>query len=310
MKSETTEKSITRNGAYHDIVLGFDNLDDYLGGHPHFGALTGRYANRIANARFEIDGRVYQLAANNGPNHLHGGNTGLDRRLWNYHFPSGENSLELTYSSPHGEEGYPGNLLLTVVYSLNDNNELKITYQAKTDQATPVNITNHSYFNLTGGKEPVFGHHLKINASRYTPAGDGFIPTGEISAVGGTPLDFRTMKSVGRDFAAVQGGYDHNYVLDESDDPLKAAAILYEPVSGRRVELFCTQPGLQLYTGNFLDGSIAGKEGQIYGKHWGLCLETQHFPDSPNQPGFPDTILKPEAEYLHTAVFRFSVNGE
>jgi aldose 1-epimerase len=295
-----------KRGNFHDVVLGFDNLDDYLSGHPHFGTLTGRVANRISNARFELDGQVHQLDANNGLNHLHGGNNGIDKRLWEYNVPEGENSLELTYLSPHGEEGYPGNLLLTAIYSLNNNNEFKITYRARTDRATPVNITHHGYFNFTGGKMPVLGHHLQINASRYTPAGDDFIPTGEISPVEGTPLDFRIMKPLGRDMGSVEGGYDHNYVLDENNGMLQQAAILYEPDSGRKMELFTTQPGMQLYTANFLDGSITGRGGQVYHKHWGVCLETQHFPDSPNKPSFPDIILKPEEEYSESAVFRFS----
>lgn len=297
-----------RDGEFDDVVLGFDNLEDYLGGHPYFGAIVGRYANRIANARFELDGEVYELAANNGNNHLHGGLKGLDKKVWNYDIPGheGGTSLMLTYLSPHGEEGYPGNLSLAVIYSLNNDNELKITFKARTTQATPVNISHHGYFNLTGGKEPVLDHELMINASRFTEVDSEAIPTGELPPVEGTPMDFRNIKPVGKDIGMVSGGYDHNYVLDGNDGSLKTAAILYEPVSGRRMEVLTTQPGVQFYTGNFLDGSLTGKGGQVYHQHQGLCLETQHFPDSPNQPHFPGTILEPGDEYRHSAIYRFS----
>ncbi len=298
-----------RNGVFDDIVLGFDNLEDYLDEHPYFGAIVGRYANRIADAKFELGGKVYQLAANNGRNHLHGGTRGLDRRVWDYQtiLHEGEPSLKLTYLSPHGEEGYPGNLSLSVIYTLTSNNELIITFGANTDKSTPLNISHHGYFNLTGGKESVLDHELLINASRFTEVNDDLIPTGELPEVQGTPMNFRKMKPVGRDIEMVKGGYDHNYVLDDGEGSLQTAALLYEPSSGRLMEVLTTQPGVQLYTGNFLDGSLTGKNGTVYQKHWGLCLETQHYPDSPNQPHFPVTILEPGDEYLHSAIYKFSV---
>ncbi len=298
-----------REGKFDDVVLGFEKLGDYLKWHPYFGAIVGRYANRIANARFKLDGKVYELAANNGNNHLHGGIKGFDRKIWNYDASRYEGgiSLMLTYLSPHGEEGYPGNLSVDVIYSLSNDNELKIIFKARTDQATPVNISHHGYFNLKGGKEPALDHKLMINASRFTEVKQDLIPTGKLTRVEGTPLDFREMKPVKRDIGMVEGGYDHNYVLDESDELLKRAAVLYDPDSGRCMEVLTTQPGMQFYSGNFLDGSLTGKNGIVYNKHWGLCLETQHFPDSPNQNDFPDTVLEPGDEYLHYAIYRFSV---
>lgn len=297
-----------RNGVPGDIVLGFDTLEAYLAGHPYFGALVGRYANRIANARFELGGEVYHLAANKGNNHLHGGIKGLDKVVWDYELlpDSGENSLRLNFLSPDGDEGYPGNLYIETLFMLNNDNELHINYKATTDKATPVNISHHGYFNLTAGRDSVLGHELKINGSRFTGVNDEYIPTGELLMVEGTAMDFREMKPVGRDMAIVPGGYDYNYVLDDSQESLKIAAVLYEPVRGRRMEVLTTQPGMQLYTGNFLDGTLTGKGGIVYYQHWGLCLETQHFPDSPNQPSFPDTILNPGEEYNHTAVYRFA----
>lgn len=297
-----------RYGEFDDIVLGFERLADYLGDHPHFGALVGRYANRISNARFELDGEVFQLAANNGNNHLHGGLRGIDKVLWDYEIIDIDKlpALKLSCFSPHGEEGYPGNLNIIVTYSLNDLNEFKIEYEAKTDKSTPVNLSHHGYFNLTGGKKSVLGHELMINASFYTGIDDEFIPTGEILKVDGSALDFRKRKPVGRDIHEIQSGYDHNYVLKTSNNGLlKNAALIYEPDSGRFMEVLTTHPGIQLYTGNFLDGTITGKGGVVYHKHHGLCLETQHFPDSPNKPSFPDTILRPGRSYSHTTIFRF-----
>jgi len=296
-----------RDGVPGDIVLGFDTLEDYLAGQPYFGALVGRYANRIANARFELDGKVYQLAANNGNNHLHGGIRGFDKLLWSYEIfdNTAAASLRLSCLSPNGDEGYPGNLSVVVIYSLTDNNELKIEYKAQTDKSTPVNLSHHGYFNLTGGRKSILGHKLMLNASRFTEINDELIPTGEFVKVERSAMDFRKMKSVGKDISRVKGGYDHNYVLDENGESI-LAALIYEPYSGRSIEVFTTQPGVQLYTGNFLDGALTGKNGVVYHKHWGLCLETQHFPDSPNQPSFPDTILYPGEEYNHTAVYRFA----
>ncbi|MFO7924106.1 MAG: aldose epimerase family protein [Bacteroidales bacterium] len=296
-----------RDGVTADIVLGFDSLEEYLDDHPYFGALVGRYANRIAGARFELDGEVYHLAANNGNNHLHGGVDAIDKKVWDYDIPAYDDgtSLRLTLFSPDGDEGYPGNLSLEVLFTLNNSDELKINYKATTDKATPVNISHHGYFNLTGGRESVLGHMLKINANRFTGVDDELIPTGELPLVEGTAMDFREMKTVGRDIENVQGGYDHNYVLEGTEGSMRTAAVLYEPDSGRRMEVITTQPGVQLYTGNFLDGSLTGKGGAVYEKYWGLCLETQHFPDSPNQPSFPSAILRPGEEYHHTVVFRF-----
>jgi aldose 1-epimerase len=300
-----------RKGRPEDVVLGFETLEEYLAGHPYFGAIVGRYANRIAGGRFELEGEIYRLAINNGNNHLHGGVAGLDKRVWEFETYSsqGESSLELTRLSPHGEEGYPGNLSLRVIYTLNDDNELKVAFAAETDRPTPVNLSHHGYFNLTGGKETVLGHELTVNAGRYTAVTSESIPTGELPGTGGTPMDFREAKPVGRDIGKVPGGYDHNYVLDGNEGELKKAAILYEPESGRRMEVLTTQPGVQLYTGNFLDGALTGKKGQVYNQHHGLCLETQHFPDSPNQPHFPGTILLPGEEYKHIAIYRFSADG-
>jgi aldose 1-epimerase len=300
-----------RNGNFEDVVLGFDTLEEYLEGHPYFGAIVGRYANRIAQGRFELGGEVYRLATNNGNNHLHGGIVGLDKRVWDYETGSenGGSSLVLTYHSPHGEEGYPGNLSLTVIYTLTDNDELKVDFLAETDRPTPVNLSHHGYFNLTGGRENVLGHELTINAGRYTEVNSELIPTGVLPGVEGTPMDFRRVRPIGLDIGKVPGGYDHNYVLDGNEGELRTAAILYEPKSGRRMEVLTTQPGVQLYTGNFLDGSLTGKMQQVYNQYHGLCLETQHFPDSPNHPHFPNTILSPGEVYHHTAVYRFSAGN-
>ncbi len=298
-----------REGELSDIVLGFESLDEYLGEHPYFGAVVGRYANRIAGARFELDGNEYRLAANDGNNHLHGGIGGFDKRVWDFEIltsEEGASRLLLTYLSPDGEEGYLGNLQVSVICELNDNNELRFEFMAETDKATPVNLAHHGYFNLNGGTGPVLDHDLQINAGRFTGVNDELIPTGKLLPVDGGPMDFRDMKPVGRDIAGVPGGYDHNYVLDGNEGEPGKAAVLYDPASGRQMEVLTTQPGVQLYTGNFLDGTITGREGVVYGKYWGLCLETQHFPDSPNQPSFPNTILRPGEEYKHTAVYRFS----
>lgn len=304
-----------RQDQFADVVLGFDNLEGYLGGHPYFGALVGRYANRIGNAAFEIDGELYRLSANEGKNQLHGGNRGFDKIVWECSTDENNSSPSLVLSclSPHGSEGYPGNLSAVVVYSLTDRDELVIRYNVKTDRPTHVNLSHHGYFNLSGGKEAVLGHELMVNASRYTATDDQLIPTGELAGVEGTPLDFRKIKPVGKDISLINGGYDNNYVLDKDDQggiagPYKnnsPDALLYEPVSGRTVELYTTQPGLQVYTGNFLDGSIRGKDNIVYDRHWGICLEAQHFPDSPNKPGFPSTLLKPGDTYRHTTIYRF-----
>lgn len=294
-------------GRMADVVLGFDNLTQYLGKHPHFGATTGRFANRIAKGKFTLDGKQYTLATNNGPNHLHGGPKAFDKAMWRGEgFEAADGSgVRLNYLSPDGEENYPGNLSTTVIYTLTKNNELKIDYRATTDKATPVNLTNHSYFNLAGaGDGDILRHELMLNAERYTPVDETLIPMGEIATVKGTPLDFTKSTAIGARIVQVKGGYDHNYVLNSSDGSLALAAIARESKSGRVMEVHTTQPGVQLYTANFLDGSLRGIGG-TYGKHAGFCLETQHFPDSVNRPNFPSTILRPGETYRQTTVHRF-----
>jgi aldose 1-epimerase len=303
-----------RAGALSDIVLGFDDFKGYLIPPPYFGAIVGRYGNRIAHAAFTLDGVEYKLAKNDGDNSLHGGLRGFDKVLWKAK-PGNGQSLELTYLSKDGEEGYPGNLSVTVVYTLSDNNELKIDYTATTDKDTVLNLTNHSYFNLAGqGEGDILAHQLTLNADRYTPVDKGLIPTGELRDVAGTPFDFRQPHDIGErigssDEQMILGrGYDHNFVLNRAGDGLSPAAKVTEAKSGRVMEVLTTEPAIQFYTGNFLDGSIRGKGGKVYGRRSALCLETQHYPDSPNHPGFPSTELKPGATYHTTTVFRFS-NG-
>ncbi len=298
-----------RNGKMGDVVLGFENFSGYMQKNdPYIGALVGRYANRIANAKFTLDGKEYKLAPNNFGNSLHGGNVGFDKVIWNVE-KIGDSSLKLTYQSKDGEEGYPGNLNAQVIYTLGPDNSLKIDYTATTDKPTPVNLTNHSYFNLSAGKDStIVDHVLQLNADKYTPVNDQLIPTGQIADVKGTPLDFTTAKAIGKDIDKVKGGFDHNWILSKSGDGLQEAATVYDPGSGRYMEVFTTQPGIQFYSGNFLNGSLQlTKQGQIYIPHAGLCLETQHYPDSPNQPSFPGTILKPGETYKQTTVYKFSV---
>jgi len=303
-----------RPGETGDVVLGYETLAEYLK-HPRFlGALIGRHANRLARGTFPLNGITYQLAQNNGPNHLHGGIRGFDRVVWEAQtkIAAGESILQLSYLSKDGEEGYPGNLTATVTYTLSGNNELHIEYRATTDKDTIVNLTNHSYFNLGCASGNILTHELMLNANRFTPVDADLIPTGELRDVHHTPLDFTRSMSIGArineryDQLIFAGGYDHNFVLRDGDAGLRWAARAYEPASGRIMEVFTTQPGLQFYSGNFLDGSISGKRGVVYKKHAGFCLETQHFPDSPNHPEFPLTVLKPGAEYHQLAVFRFS----
>jgi aldose 1-epimerase len=298
----TSLKAPDRHGNFADIVLGFDSLDDYARNTRYFGPLIGRHANRIARGRFSLDGVEYQLPCNNGPNHLHGGFKGFDKRVWTAH--EAENNLHLTYLSKDGEEGYPGNVTAYVDYTLLDN-ELRIDYRATTDRDTIVNLTNHSYFNLRG-VGTILDHELTLNADHFTPVSEDLIPTGEIKPVEGTPMDFRTAKAIGSEIENVPSGYDHNYVLNNWNSTLQFAARLYEPVSGRVLEIFTTEPGMQFYSGNFLDGSFTGKYGIAYEKYTGLCLEPQHFPDAPNHPNFPSTVLRPGEEYKHTSVYRFS----
>jgi aldose 1-epimerase len=294
-----------------DVVLGFDNIEGYLQtNNPYFGSLVGRYANRIANARFELDGQTYTLAANNNGNALHGGLKGFDKMIWKRSPEQpGKQSLRFFYDSKDGEEGYPGNLHVEVVYSLNDGNEFKIEYSATTDKATPVNLTNHSYFNLSGSlSNDILHHELTLHADKYTVVNDKLIPTGELADVKGTPFDFNERKVIGTEIGKVPGGgYDHNYVLRKNGDELSLTASLYDPLSGRFMEMFTTEPGVQFYSGNFLDKTLKGKNGKPYGKHAGLCLEAQHFPDSPNQPAFPNTILRPGETYRQTTIYKFSI---
>jgi aldose 1-epimerase len=297
-----------KNGKFDDVVLGFDSLDQYLEGHPYFGALVGRYGNRIAKGKFTLNGTEYKLAANNGENHLHGGIKGFDKVVWNAEIVKQENEVgvKLSYLSKDGEEGYPGNLSVVVTYTLTKNNELKINYEAETDKPTPVNLTHHSYFNLKGaGNGDILGHLLTIDADRFTPVDEGLIPTGELKSVKDTPMDFTVPKAIGERINQVKGGYDHNYVLNGWDGSLRLAAKVVEPLSGREMEVWTTEPGLQFYTGNFLDGTITGKNGKVYNKHYGFCLETQHFPDSPNKPGFPSTILELGEKYTHKTIYKF-----
>lgn len=304
-----------RNGKLGDVVLGFDNLESYLKGHPFFGALAGRYANRIAKGRFTLDGREYTLPINNGPNSLHGGLKGFDKQVWAAREVQGKDSvgLELKYLSRDGEEGYPGNLSVTVTYTLDNKNELRIDYAATTDKDTVLNITNHSYFNLASEtNDSILNHQMMINADNFTPVDKTLIPTGKIESVKGTPMDFTKPTAIGAriddkyEQLVFAGGYDHNYVLNNKGGKPRLAARVSEPTSGRVLEVLTDQPGVQFYTGNFLDGSLTGKSGKVYRRRYGFCLETQHFPDSPNQPNFPTTVLKPGQKFASTTVFRFS----
>lgn len=299
-----------RNGKAGNVVLGFDNLDRYVKGHPFFGATTGRVANRIAKGKFTLEGKDYTLAVNNGPNHLHGGVKGFDKRVWQSRVMRGlsrEASVEFTYTSPDGEEGYPGELKTTVVYTLTDDNELRIDYTATTDAPTIVNLTNHSYFNL-GESGSILDHVLTINADRYTATDATLIPTGELAPVQGTGLDFTAPHRIGErisgymDFAK---GYDHNFVLNSGGKAYSMAAKVEEPKSGRVMETWTTEPGIQLYCGNHLDGSLTGVGGVVYKQHTGFCLETQHFPDSVNQPAFPSVVLRPGQKFKSTTAYRF-----
>ena len=308
----TSLKVPDRNGAIGDVVLGFDSIDGYLKGHPFFGAIVGRYGNRIAKGRFSIDQQPYTLATNNGPNHLHGGVRGFDKHLWQAEILS-ENSLRFSRVSPDGEEGYPGNLHVGVIYSLTNYNELIVDYTATTDQPTHVNLTQHSYFNLAGPGADILGHELMIDADRYTPVNSELIPTGELAPVAGTPFDFRQPAASGARINASHPqikngqGYDHNWVLNRNGNGLELAARVSEPASGRTMEVATTEPGVQFYAGNFLDGTLTGKGGSKYGRRSGFCLETQHYPDTPNQLDFPSTLLRPGETYSSRTVFKFGI---
>jgi aldose 1-epimerase len=298
-----------KNGKSTNITLGFDKLEPYLAPHPHFGALVGRYANRIAGAGFDLDGVHYTLAANDGNNSLHGGLKGFDKKLWTPEVINCDEraALSLTYLSPDGEEGYPGNLKVTVTYELLMD-QFYITYEAETDKATVLNLSNHTYFNLAG-EGTILDHILYLNASRYTPVNDELIPTGELANVEGTPFDFRKPHVIGDRFDQVGGnpaGYDHNFVIDGPEGEMKLAAKVMDPKSGRFLEVTTTQPGVQFYTGNFLDGSLSSGDFRFV-QHSGFCLETQHFPDSPNQPDFPSTVLRPGEKFVSQTIWRFGV---
>jgi aldose 1-epimerase len=299
-----------RTGVLADVNLGFDTLDGYLGPHPYFGAIIGRYGNRIAKARFMLDGVEYRLAANNNGNTLHGGIKGFDKVVWTAEPVKAAHGagLKLTYLSQDMEEGFPGNLAVTVVYTLTDANELEIRYEAKTDKTTVLNLTNHAYWNLKGeGRGDILGHRLRIEADRFTAVDSpvNLIPTGEILAVAGTPFDFTSPHAIGERIARVEGGYDHDFVLKSGGGALALAARVEEPESGRAMEIWTDQPAIQLYTGNFLDGTVVGKGGKAYHKHFAFCLETQHFPDSPNHPNFPTTTLEPGQTYRTVTVHKF-----
>jgi aldose 1-epimerase len=304
-----------RNGKLGDVVLGYHNLEGYLQKNPYFGCIIGRYGNRIAKGKFTLKGVEYTLAQNNGENHLHGGIKGFDKVVWNAKEGQSDAGvgLELTYLSKDGEEGYPGNLAVTVTYTLTNTNELKLDYVATTDKETVVNLTHHSYFNLAGaGVGDILGHEVMLDAERFTPVAAGLIPTGELRRVKGTPLDFTQPTAIGAridqedEQLRLGKGYDHNWVLNSGGGSLALAARVEEPTTGRVMEVYTTEPGMQFYTGNFLDGSITGKEGKVYRRRDGFCLETQHFPDSPNQPDFPSTVLKPGEQYRQTTIYKFS----
>jgi aldose 1-epimerase len=316
----TSLKTPDRAGHFSDIVLGYDNLQSYVANSPYFGAIVGRYANRIARGRFTLDGNTYSLAVNNGPNSLHGGLRGFDKVVWNarpFQVQEGQ-GVTLDYISRDGEEGYPGTLHAAVTYTLTPDDRLIVEYAATTNKATPINLSQHSYWNLAGNaSRDILGHVLTINADAITPVDSTLIPTGEIAPVQGTPFDFRTPTAIGarvdqRQNAQIRygNGYDHNFVLSRggaASDALLLAARVVEPTSGRTVEISTTEPGLQFYSGNFLDGSITGKGGDVYHFRYGLALETQHYPDSPNHPNFPSTILRPGQQYRSRTVFKFGV---
>lgn len=318
-----------RNGTMADVVLGYDTLDGYLKDSPYFGAVVGRYGNRIAKGQFTLDGTTYKLAINNGPNHLHGGNKGFDKVVWHAAPKTAANGVGVVFTrtSPDGEEGYPGNLQVTVSYTLTDNDALIIEYRAVTDKATPLNLTQHSYFNLAADDGDILGQVLTIDADRYTPVDETLIPTGELASVAGTPFDFRKATAIGARINTNNpqlkngNGYDHNWVLSapgpgqgraataagDGKNLVRHAVRVVEPKTGRTLDVSTTEPGVQFYSGNFLDGNIKGKGGRVYKNRSGFCLETQHYPDSPNHPSFPTTILKPGQEYASETVFAFGV---
>ncbi len=306
----TSVKVTDKNGIFDDVVIGFDDLKTYQSEHIYCGSIVGRYGNRIAKGKFMLNNKEYSLAANNGPNHLHGGNKGFDKQVWNIGkvFSSDDSTgVELTYLSKDMEEGYPGNLIIKVYYTLNNENEIKIRYYANTDKPTVLNPTNHSYFNLSGFKESVLNHEVTINSDSVTPVDTTLIPTGSLLCTGNTPFDFNTSHKIGERINLVPGGYDINYKLRKIGHELSLAAEVYESASGRILQVYTTEPGIQFYSGNFLDGTFTGHMGINYKKYYGFCLETQHFPDSPNHPNFPGVILNPGQTYSQLTIFKFSV---
>ena len=320
MKAEITNYGATvvsllapdKNGKMEDVILGYDSLKSYENGTSYFGAIVGRYGNRISKGKFSLEGKDYQLTINNGENHLHGGTVGFNKLLWKTD-SFDENSVKMTLVSPDGDQGYPGKVTLTVTYTLTDNNELKIEYSGTTDKPTILNPTNHCYFNLTGNPEnTILSHELKINAEKFTPVDEGLITTGELADVNGTPMDFRTPvpigKNINNDFQQLNfgKGYDHNWVINNYNGNVREAAIVYDPSSGRVLEVLTDQPGIQFYSGNFLDGSEIGKGGIHYKHRTGFCLEAQHYPDSPNKKNFPSVELKPGETYTQTTIYRFT----
>jgi len=298
-----------RAGKLADVTLGYDTLDGWFTSKSYFGATVGRYANRIAKGKFSLDGQTYTLATNNGENALHGGLKGFDKVLWNAETVQLPNAVgvKFTYTSKDGEEGYPGNLAVTALYMLTNDNEFKVEFTATTDKTTVVNLAHHSYWNLGGAAAgDILGHELLLEADQYTPVDAGLIPTGELKAVAGTPMDFTKPTAIGARIAQVEGGYDHNFVLRNQTGKVALAARVVDPKSGRIMEIFTDQPGIQFYSGNFLDGTVTGKGGVVYKKHQGFCLETQHYPDSPNRPNFPSVVLRPGETYKHVMIHKFS----
>ncbi len=310
----TSLKTRDRQGHFDDIVLGFDSLEGYIRQSPYFGAIIGRYENRIAKGRFTLDGHTYQLPVNNGPNSLHGGLKGFDKYVWHAHSFERATSagVVLTMTSPDGDQGYPGRLDVTVTYTLADNDELTVDYAATTSKATVLNLSQHSYFNLTGSaRRDILDHVLQLDASNFTPDDTTLIPTGEVAPVAGTPFDFRTPTAIGARIndddpqLKLAGGYDHNFVVDRMGSGVQHVAHVVEPTSGRTLDVSSDQPGVQFYTGNFLDGTIHGKGGRVYGRRFAFCLETQHYPDSPNHPNFPSIVLRPGQRFTSRTIFAF-----
>ncbi len=297
-----------RSGKLGDVTLGYDDLAGWLGNRSYFGSTIGRFGNRIAAGRFTLDGKAYALATNDGANHLHGGVQGFDKVVWEAEPVAGANAVKFIYFSPDGEEGYGGNLAVSVTYTLTDANELRLDYEAATDAPTILNLTHHTYWNLAdAGRSSILNHRLMLAVDYYLPVGADLIPTGQLVPVAGTAMDFTTPAAIGTRIAQVKGGYDHNWVLRGSGSELRFAARLEDPSSGRTMEVSTTEPGMQFYSGNFLNDAIKGKGGTIYARHHGLCLEAQHYPDSPNHPAFPSVVLRPGETYRQTTVHRFSV---